>query len=205
MQEGGEDWETDSGSEEGSFLTVSPGGTEGNKEGWVWKESDMLRSWRRRWLSCKGGRLAYSRRPDEVTIANTSLISAAALTPAFLSCPFRAVRPAEARAKARTKTPFRSTDFDVGKLTSCFCRRAGMDLAEACARRAAEEAAQPAVLLPRDRRADGPASHARGHGARHTGSSCKPVLPTSLLACSLRSRAWAGRGDEIHHRRGHCS
>ena len=86
VQEGGEDWETDSGSEEGSFLTVSPGGTEGNKEGWVWKESDMLRSWRRRWLSCKGGRLAYSRRPDEVTIANTSLISAAALTPAFLSC-----------------------------------------------------------------------------------------------------------------------
>ena len=76
MQEGGEDWESDSGSEEGSFLTVSPGGTEGNKEGWVWKESDMLRSWRRRWLSCKGGRLAYSRRPDEVTIANTSLISA---------------------------------------------------------------------------------------------------------------------------------
>ena len=160
VQEGGEDWETDSGSEEGSFLTVSPGGTEGNKEGWVWKESDMLRSWRRRWLSCKGGRLAYSRRPDEVTIANTSLISAAALTPAFLSCPFRAVRPAEARAKARTKTPFRSTKFDVGKLTSCFCRRAGMDLAEACARRAAEEAAQPAVLLPRDGRADGPASHA---------------------------------------------
>lgn len=35
------------------FLTVV--------KGWVWKESDHLRSWRRRWLICKGGRLTYSK------------------------------------------------------------------------------------------------------------------------------------------------
>jgi hypothetical protein len=35
------------------------------RQGWVWKESDHLRSWRRRWLSCKAGRLTYSKTPPK--------------------------------------------------------------------------------------------------------------------------------------------
>ena len=42
-------------------LPVSPGGSVGHKSGWVWKESDHLRNWRRRWLSCKDGMLTYTK------------------------------------------------------------------------------------------------------------------------------------------------
>ena len=42
-------------------LPVSPGGSVGGKSGWVWKESDHLRNWRRRWLSCKDGMITYSK------------------------------------------------------------------------------------------------------------------------------------------------